>query len=900
MAEIKNRDEKPKKVVGEILVAFSEISEAAKFKLDELRASSAPDTSTLVDNDFMAAGNPAGSVMDARRTSVADYESLCSEPAYARVVAVDKEGKEIILYVCRKSSAGLSAYSRQIAGYLSPMGQLAELPVGESETVRRGGKKITFTVLESATFTPALEHERWDTTEAELEGSEYSLGPVISLRAYLEGHEDISTPLSIEQWVKEEPVAENEKRRSIITHAALRDRPILDWNQGKIFRLPLDSRLLLTGAPGTGKTTTLIKRLGQKLHLEFLEEDERKEINALMREGEVNYPESWLMFAPTNLLKHYVKEAFNREGVPASDKRIITWDDHRDDLARSEFQILRSASNKSSLVIRKNAHIINPISETEPENWFADFDAWQKLLFAEELRTAAKNLSENGSASVAKIGTRLAKVLGEVGSTLRPNTFVTLMEIANDVQEIVRGLKATSDKEIHAVLNKLRRTDSSFLENLVSFVEREKISEINDDSEEESADIDDEDDENQPRTGRRSAALTSYMQAVRTQARAKVRGRSIRRSTHARRLIDWLGDRTLPADKLEEVGESLILQAALRRFTNPVRLYVNGVTSRYRKFRREHQSQSSWYRTEGFSPTDIHPLEIDIILLSMIWSTDELIKEARSLLNRDTPAKLVLERLNNLRRMQVIVDEATDFSPVQLACMAALAHPQFRSFFACGDFNQRVTRWGTRSLKQIEWAIPNIDVHTVNSVYRQSRLLLEFSEKISALSDDAVVNINTSGSAKHEGVPPVIASQIQGAKAVQWLASRIREIENPGAPLPSVAVLVNSEDEISFMESSLGDELAENNIFTMPCPNGQVLGSERKVRVFNIQHIKGLEFEAVFFVGLDKLAEKHPDLFDKYLYVGATRAATYLGVTCEGELPDKLSELKELFGENWA
>jgi len=54
---------------------------------------------------------------------------------------------------------------------------------------------------------------------------------------------------------------------------------------------------------------------------------------------------------------------------------------------------------------------------------------------------------------------------------------------------------------------------------------------------------------------------------------------------------------------------------------------------------------------------------------------------------------------------------------------------------------------------------------------------------------------------------------------------------------------------------------------------------------FNIRHIKGLEFEAVFFVDMDQTISKYPALFSKYLYVGATRAATYLGMTFRGDAP---------------
>jgi UvrD-like helicase family protein len=62
------------------------------------------------------------------------------------------------------------------------------------------------------------------------------------------------------------------------------------------------------------------------------------------------------------------------------------------------------------------------------------------------------------------------------------------------------------------------------------------------------------------------------------------------------------------------------------------------------------------------------------------------------------------------------------------------------------------------------------------------------------------------------------------------------------------------------------------------------------------RHIKGLEFEAVFFVGTDRFAERLPDLFDRFFYVGVSRAATYLGVTCEGVLPNRLELVRGHFG----
>jgi hypothetical protein len=130
---------------------------------------------------------------------------------------------------------------------------------------------------------------------------------------------------------------------------------------------------------------------------------------------------------------------------------------------------------------------------------------------------------------------------------------------------------------------------------------------------------------------------------------------------------------------------------------------------------------------------------------------------------------------------------------------------------------------------------------------------------------------------------------------VLWLAERILEIERFVGQLPSTAIFVNSEKDVGPIAEALNAALAEDNIPVMACREGQAVGQEGNVRVFDIQHIKGLEFEAVFFISIDQLAAMHPALFDKYLYVGATRAATYLGLTCESQLPARIEELRPTF-----
>jgi DNA helicase IV len=260
----------------------------------------------------------------------------------------------------------------------------------------------------------------------------------------------------------------------------------------------------------------------------------------------------------------------------------------------------------------------------------------------------------------------------------------------------------------------------------------------------------------------------------------------------------------------------------------------------------------------------------------------------------------VLQSVRDFLRNQIVVDEATDFSPLQLACMANLCDPQTRSFLACGDFNQRVTNWGSRSVEELKWFFADIDVRAINITYRHSRELNDFARRIALLSGPAP-ETQLPAHVINDGVRPVLASGLNERHAIcAWLAQRIGEIENLTGSLPSIAVLVNEEAEVEPLAQALDATLADKNLHAVACVRGQSVGQENDVRVFDVQHIKGLEFEGVFFVGVDRLAERMPDLFDKYLYVGATRAAFYLGLTTNGPaLPSKLESLRSAFVDQW-
>lgn len=261
----------------------------------------------------------------------------------------------------------------------------------------------------------------------------------------------------------------------------------------------------------------------------------------------------------------------------------------------------------------------------------------------------------------------------------------------------------------------------------------------------------------------------------------------------------------------------------------------------------------------------------------------------------------IFAKIRFLQRAQVLVDEATDFSRVQLASMYELANPTMSSLFLCGDINQRLTSWGLKSNEALDWIGPGIQRKSITVSYRQSQRLVDLAKQVATLGGSQVNDIILPDRLDVEGVAPVWKTQLtNNAEKAEWLTQRIHEIDRMVQKATTIAVLVNEEEHVEELALELNDRLEEISLSAVACKDGKVVGNDRDVRVFDIRHIKGLEFEAVFFMDLDKTITQHPELFSKYLYVGATRAASYLGVTFGGDVPPPVASLRRYFGQDWS
>ncbi|UWQ24113.1 hypothetical protein K3553_14265 [Leisingera aquaemixtae] len=812
---------------------------------------------------------------------------LALEPMIARVRTRDDSGVEKVYHFTRNFTLTVKGLALTSYNSGAPVGRLAALDVGDDFELPDGR---FIEVIEKGTFKPVFTGDGWDGIESKLQSGDFAPLAVESLRRLLDHGlkptADKSDPFAL---FDDEPVLGTTIARKALSGLGLRDQSVMNKVQDEIFRLPIDRQIMLEGPPGTGKTTTLIKRLSQKRIVTKEREEDFRVIDGNPLAGD--HGSSWIMFSPTELLEHYLREAFARDNVPASQERIKTWANFRNVFATQVLGLLRTGKTGRGFV-RDDALVV--LTDEALQNQPSLYDAFYQAQFTQfrsEVEASVSMLRESGDELLREIALDLSRRLDSGAASTLLATHLAVEVTRSDLTAWITATRRSINKTVDRRINVIGRRRSSELEDLRRLIKRIDTDQFDEEDEE-------LDEDEAPPTAGRQQMFRVMRAAIRAMAMARLSGRAVSRTSKYRLVADWIGMNAIPEEELDRIGMQHRLIAAASRVSLSTRDYFTRLPQRYRAFRQE--APQPWYLAKAADETKLSPTEVDLLVAIHLDAASALLASEPIRAGISQSNLRVLEPLIGEFRNQILVDEATDFSPLQLRAMFSLATPGVKSFFACGDFNQRLTRDGVAEEEQMGWAVPGLEFRKVEIAYRQSEELRSFARRLIELSGGVLLETELNGPRETEGYQPVFnSSEVGNFSESRWVAERIEEIERLHDKFPSVAVFVPDEDKVEIVATELRAALAETNIDVEACVKGQVLGQAGRVRVFAVEHIKGLEFEAAFFHSLQDLCRDAPELLDKFLYVGATRAATFLGLSCTGEPPWALAAAVEGLGSSW-
>lgn len=268
---------------------------------------------------------------------------------------------------------------------------------------------------------------------------------------------------------------------------------------------------------------------------------------------------------------------------------------------------------------------------------------------------------------------------------------------------------------------------------------------------------------------------------------------------------------------------------------------------------------------------------------------------------QNSKQKYIKAYLSNSKAV-IGIDEASDFSLVELYSMKSLEKHEISQTTLCGDLMQSITDSRIEDWKQFTDVFEETQVSELNISYRQSQTLINLAIEIyqSVVGEKPNYKSNKPLS-EFEPKPLFFNSKFQEDR-ITWLTERIIEICIAyDDRIPTIAVFVPTEEEIDYYVKLISEaqNIINAGIPIRACKNGEVLGDEASVRIFSVKVIKGLEFESVFFCDIHSLIESNmnSDEILKTIYVGISRATLFMGLTSNSQLPKQYQFMEKHFSK---
>lgn len=679
------------------------------------------------------------------------------------------------------------------------------------------------------------------------------------------------------------------------TGIALRSQHLLDEYQEDAKRSHLydGTTIVIDGGPGTGKTTTTIQRLKFLLSKEALNEYETsltpKQIDYLT--DPVEWNNRWLFFSPTDLLLQYLRNNMAQEDLIATDSNTRTLDRFRS-------------------VQMRNYGLFNPASEGPFKNYKAS--AVSKLILSPKevilsfeqfcIDYVRNAMNKRVALKTSDYGWHdIALSIKATYQNYRVNNIDDLMRMINALSDRDKSSIKSIESQLRELLNneaiKVKRnimSDTHLVEqihNLFTQWERERLQLEEEDSEEDVVTSEEEEEISTMESFNQqnfeaqlyatSRKLLRKLGLRKYDSKSKLSKRDLAFYDLVNSCIDGIVD-------VNPIGELALFTKNFASMCRGIEsCLINQIPRMYKAFRKQQlDDNSTLYNIELLDSVInkdnnkyLHADEQNLLIGFLNNLFYRIYKQSKNRFN-ELKGRYAVQYKESTRPV-IGIDEATDYSILDYYFMVSFRHYEFSSITLCGDIMQGLNSNGIEHWSDLQdFIFPNLEVKSLNISYRQLPTLVEVSREMYKDDQGTYPNYKSEHNiSPDEPSPQMFISEDEEEKAI-WISNQIVKIYQTYGTLPSVAIFVGEEVDITKFIKRFEDLDMLNGIEIVDCSGGKKLDSKEVVRVFRLSEVKGMEFEAVFFYDIDKAIEGHSaKIMRRYLYVGVSRATSHLAAT---------------------
>ena len=719
--------------------------------------------------------------------------------------------------------------------------------------------------------------------------------------------------------LKEEIDAAQAKREAILSEASkaaefirkqvsLRRNPVLDKNQdsAKFSNLYNGVAEVINGGPGTGKTTTIIQRLKLLIDRGDLEDymDNHDDLKLTREQLDIisSSADNWIYFSPTDLLKKYLQDNMNYEGLTNTSHRTVVWKDFLKDAIRDEYHLAGQDCPFDFMGKKSESRIIFT------GNHIAVIENFTKF-FLEQVKERFRKVSKVDYnlfdwKILGKVITEECEKIEDVNSIDALLRFLIHLS-GIDKMLLVNGKRVESGASITSRYNEqirqltdryaalLKRDEQKYNE-AIDFVK--SLATVPQPEVEEG----EEPEEVEPDYGDLSIAFYNKLNPILKKLALQFKDSSAKLTAQQKQLYEIVKGVIVEED-LKKLADSAYfvkyMNPALRGFTQYV---LSPIPQYYRQYRRSmpEADRVNWdaellnEMVDTYKNKRLLSQEQSLLVGFINNIAKSLYKASRRLFEGATHKYIIAYK--DLCRPVIGVDEATDYSLIEFYGIKSFGHYDVCSYTLCGDIMQLMKPDGITDWKQLEHPLlfEKVDVKDLLISYRQSEELLKLADLI--YQEELKSKSPYQCYLKGEKTPKALWLEWEDMDdKAQWISNRVMEIVKAYEYVPTIAIFTIDKHKAEELKESLDecDNLIKAGIDVKVCSDNTLEG-EKTLRIFPIDQVKGMEFEAVFFYDIDDI--ESTSLINKYLYVGLSRASMYLAVTSNGR-SEKISNMLQKY-----